>query len=287
MAKTLHDFSQLKFSMLKASTPVEVKRESPIVDRDDGAEVLAYFSKAFAQKLEAKVAVSDVQVDEGVDALKAKLKAKDEILSELTADKVAAEERVMGLETKVRELEEALSIANEAISRLKARCTQLQQEAQKNFDKVETYDPQRPDDKMVGEKKKLSQELLVPVTDVEEKFPGELREMVIAALLESKSNAEQSGRERRAVLLSKLLEGNALSGELERRRGRLRQILKNADYFIDLNVIGELESLGFKFISGKKHWKLEYGNIRFPIAKTPSDYRANRNVLCLIENKCF
>jgi hypothetical protein len=153
MAKTLHDFSQLKFSMLKASTPVEVKRESPIVDRDDGAEVLAYFSKAFAQKLEAKVAVSNVQVDEGVDALKAKLKAKDEILSELTADKVAAEERVMGLETKVRELEEALSIANEAISRLKARCTQLQQEAQKNFDKVETYDPQRPDDKMVGEKK--------------------------------------------------------------------------------------------------------------------------------------
>ena len=80
MAKTLHDFSQLKSSMLKASKPVEVKRESSSGERDDGAEVLAYFSKALSQKPKATV-VSDVQVDEGVDALKAKLKAKDEILS--------------------------------------------------------------------------------------------------------------------------------------------------------------------------------------------------------------
>jgi hypothetical protein len=142
-------------------------------------------------------------------------------------------------------------------------------------------------DETVGEKKDLSQALLSTVGDVEEKFPGELREIVITALLESKSNAEQSGRERRAVLLTKLLEGNALSGELERRRDRLRQILKNAGYFTDLHVIRELEALGFKFVSGKKHWKLEYGNVRFPVSKTPSDYRSNRNALSLIENKCF
>ena len=49
--------------------------------------------------------------------------------------------------------------------------------------------------------------LLAPVADIEEKFPGELREVVIAALLESKSNAEQSGRERRAVLLSRQFQG--------------------------------------------------------------------------------
>ena len=287
MDKTLHDFSQLKSSMLKASKPVEVKLESSGGERDEGAEVLAYFSKALSQKPKAAVVVSDVQVDEGVDALKAKLKAKDEILSELTVDKVAAEERAIGLETRVREFEDALSKANNEISRLKARCSQLQMEVQKNLDSVESTGPQKTVDETVGEKKDLSQALLSTVGDVEEKFPGELREIVITALLESKSNAEQSGRERRAVLLTKLLEGNALSGELERRRDRLRQILKNAGYFTDLHIIRELEALGFKFISGKKHWKLEYGNVRFPVSKTPSDYRSNRNALSLIENKCF
>jgi chromosome segregation ATPase len=205
----------------------------------------------------------------------------------LTADKVAAEERAIGLETRVREFEDALSKANNEISRLKARCSQLQTEVQKNLDSVESTGPQMTVDETVGEKKDLSQALLSTVGDVEEKFPGELREIVITALLESKSNAEQSGRERRAVLLTKLLEGNALSGELERRRDRLRQILKNAGYFTDLHVIRELEALGFKFVSGKKHWKLEYGNVRFPVSKTPSDYRSNRNALSLIENKCF
>jgi hypothetical protein len=287
MNASLHDFSQLKSSMLKASKPVEVKLESSGGERDEGAEVLAYFSKALSQKPKATVVVSDVQVDEGVDALKAKLKAKDEILSELTADKVAAEERAIGLETRVREFEDALSKANNEISRLKARCSQLQTEVQKNLDSVESTGPQKTVDETVGEKKDLSQALLSTVGDVEEKFPGELREIVITALLESKSNAEQSGRERRAVLLTKLLEGNALSGELERRRDRLRQILKNAGYFTDLHVIRELEALGFKFVSGKKHWKLEYGNVRFPVSKTPSDYRSNRNALSLIENKCF
>lgn len=287
MAKTLHDFSQLKSSMLKASKPVEVKRESSSGERDEGAEVLAYFSKALSQKPKVKVVVSDVQADEGVDALKAKLKAKDEILSELTADKVAAEERAIGLETRVREFEDALSKANNEISRLKARCSQLQMEVQKNLDSVESTGAQKTVDETVGEKKDLSQALLSTVGDVEEKFPGELREIVITALLESKSNAEQSGRERRSVLLTKLLEGNVLSGELERRRGRLRQILKNAGYFTDLHVLRELEALGFKFVSGKKHWKLEYGNVRFPVSKTPSDYRSNRNALSLIENKCF
>ena len=32
---------------------------------------------------------------------------------------------------------------------------------------------------------------------------------------------------------------------------------------------------------------LEYGNIRFPVSKTPSDYRSNRNTLSQIENRCF
>jgi chromosome segregation ATPase len=287
MAKTLYDFSQLKSSMLKTAKLVEVERESDVIEHEEGADVLAYFSKASSQKIMDKTAVSKVQEDECLDALKAELAAKDEILSELAAEKVAADDRAKGLETNVRELGAELARAKEEISQLKARCARLQREAQENLDKVESDGPQKTEDKMVGRKNDLPQALLAPVADVEERFPGELREVVIAALLESKSNAEQSGRERRAVLLSKLLGKNASSGELERRRGRLRQILRNAGYFTDMHVIRELESLGFKLVSGKKHWKLEYGNIRFPVSKTPSDYRSNRNTLSQIENKCF
>lgn len=287
MAKTLRDFSQLKSSMLKTAKPVEAERESVVIEHDEGADALAYFSKASSQKIKDKTAVSDVREDECSDALKAELAAKDEILSELAAEKVAAEDRAKGLETNVRELEEALARANKEISQLKARCVQLQCETQENLAKVESDVPRKAEDKTVGGKNDMPQALLSPVADVEEKFPGELREVVIAALLESKSNAEQSGRERRAVLLSGLLGKNASSGELERRRGRLRKILKNAGYFTDLHVIRELEALGFKFVSGKKHWKLEYGNVRFPVSKTPSDYRSNRNTLSQIENKCF
>ena len=38
-----------------------------------------------------------------------------------------------------------------------------------------------------------------------------------------------------------------------------------------------LEKLGMKLISGKKHWKLEYGNVRMPMSKTTSDYRSGLN----------
>ena len=48
-----------------------------------------------------------------------------------------------------------------------------------------------------------------------------------------------------------------------------------------------LEKLGMKLISGKKHWKLEYGNVRMPMSKTPSDYRAGLNSSADMANRCF
>ena len=48
-----------------------------------------------------------------------------------------------------------------------------------------------------------------------------------------------------------------------------------------------LEKLGMKLISGKKHWKLEYGNVRMPMSKTPSDYRSQLNAAAEMANRCF
>lgn len=40
-------------------------------------------------------------------------------------------------------------------------------------------------------------------------------------------------------------------------------------------------------ISGRKHWKLEYADIRMPMSKTPSDYRSAQNCASDMANRCF
>ena len=77
---------------------------------------------------------------------------------------------------------------------------------------------------------------------------------------------------------------NQSSGELERRRAELRQILKDAGYYNDPKP---LERLGLRLISGRTHWKLQYANVRVTMSKTPSDYRANLNNGNEIANRCF
>ena len=81
-----------------------------------------------------------------------------------------------------------------------------------------------------------------------------------------------------------MLAVNHATGELERRRAELRQILKDAGYYNDPKP---LERLGFKLISGRTHWKLQYANVRVTMSKTPSDYRANLNNGSEIANRCF
>ena len=72
--------------------------------------------------------------------------------------------------------------------------------------------------------------------------------------------------------------------DLERRRAELKQILKDAGYFNDPKP---LEKLGFKLISGRTHWKLQYANVRITMSKAPSDYRASLNTASDTANRCF
>ena len=120
-----------------------------------------------------------------------------------------------------------------------------------------------------------------------ETFPGEVREIVVAALSDACETARQSTRERRAAVLAAVLAVNPSSGELERRRAELKQILKDAGGFTDASTLSALERIGFRCISGKKHWKLEYGNVRMPMSKAPSDYRSQLNAAADMANRCF
>ena len=125
---------------------------------------------------------------------------------------------------------------------------------------------------------------VAPGAGAGEVFPSEVREQVVATLLDGLGTAERSGRERRAEILRYVLAANQSAGELERRRAELRQILKNAGYYNDPKP---LERLGLRLISGRTHWKLQYANVRVVMSKTPSDYWANLNNGSEIANRCF
>ena len=287
MAKSFSDFSQLKHSMLKVETPVETKQETSAVEHDDREEVLAYFTKSLSA---LPVSNSDERAEDEsrrISELEAEIAAKDEMLAELAAGKASAEDRLLKVQEDVLESRSRISSLEDEIARLKAQCDKDGEEAPGCHEDTavaasEVAKAQPPLDE--GTQASV---LLEASLAIEEVFPGELREIVISVLKEGLDIAQNAGRERRAALLSQLLAQNTPSRELDSRKNELRQILKDAGSFADVHTIRALEKIGFRLISGKKHWKLAYGNVRLPIAKTPSDYRSNLNSAHEIANRCF
>lgn len=129
--------------------------------------------------------------------------------------------------------------------------------------------------------------LLEKPAGLSEKFAGELREHVAETIADAVGAAEAGGRDRRARILEAVLGANPPSGDLERRREAVKQIVKEAGSRLDNAAIAELEKLGFRYVSGNKHHKLEWAGIRFPLAKTPSDYRSCLNSAAEICNRIF
>lgn len=129
--------------------------------------------------------------------------------------------------------------------------------------------------------------LLDKPTGLAEKFTGEIHAHVVEALADAYRAAETAGRERRARILESVLAANPSLGELDERRAAVKQIVKEAGATLDNAALADLEKLGFRYISGNKHHKLDWAGIRFPLAKTPSDYRACQNSAAEINNRVF
>ncbi len=130
--------------------------------------------------------------------------------------------------------------------------------------------------------------LLEAPTDFAEKFPGELREHVLATLADAHKSASQPhGRERRAQCLSAVLALNRSDGSLAARRVEVERIIREAGSFIGPAAIERFKKIGFESVSGKKHNKLIWGNITIMTARTPSDYRGVHNATQEFCNRCF
>ena len=290
MAKKLTDLSQLTKAILKESPPprpVEKPAPEPSQSREDAeaAAVLAYFSRPSQNAPRSPRVASVAKPGEDHAAeLNADLEAKDAALAALADEKAKADERIAELERQLATEREAHMAAVRERDRLQGECGRLQGELRRKGENAPVSAPVEAAPVAQPEQPKPTRGVLAAPGAVAEVFPGEVREQVVATLLDGLGTAERSGRERRAEILRCVLAANQSSGELERRRVELRQILKDAGYYNDPKP---LERLGLRLISGRTHWKLQYANVRVTMSKTPSDYRANLNNGNEIANRCF
>ena len=267
--------------------PKVVNQEEALQSREDAdaAAVLAYFARSPQKASRSpRVAPRGVAVADRPVAPEAALKVKDAALAAFAVEKAAHERRIAELERQLAEEREAHIAAIRERDRLQGECGRLQGELRKCGENTPVAAPVEAAPVARVEPTKPPQGILVAPATAAEVFPGEVREQVVATLLDGLGTAERSGRERRAEILRYVLAANQSAGELERRRAELRQILKNAGYYNDPKP---LERLGLRLISGRTHWKLQYANVRVTMSKTPSDYRANLNNGSEIANRCF
>lgn len=278
MGKTYTDFSQLSKGMFRKSDPVvEIK---PIPKKSAGGDdALAYFG---LNAPEAPTRAPGGGADNGrIQALEANVAALRAESAALGAAKAEEERKSADLEQQLAVERQARASAEAERDRLRDEVLRLKNELEEALTTPQTQSAAPApvqEARIVG--------LLKPPTTVEV-FPGEVREHILAVLSEGLEAAQSAERERRAAVLEDVLTANKPGSELERRRRELKQIIKDAGSFVDARTIAALEKIGFKCVSGNKHWKLDYANVRIPISKTPSDRRGAQNTATDIANKCF
>lgn len=289
MSRTLTDFSQLSKGMFRKSEPVVEVKPVPKETSAGGDDALAYFGLTGRGKRESgrAGAVGGCGAS-GAGAANAATAAMEANLEAVRAESAALSEAKAEAERKAADLERQLAAERAARQTAEAERERLRGDVLRLRNEIEEMQTTPSAEAAVPapvQKVRVQGLLRQPKTD--EVFDGEVREHVLAALSEAQEAAGQSGRERRAKVLEDVLAANAPAGELERRRAELKQIIKDTGSFIDARAISALEKIGFKCVSGNKHWKLDYADIRIPISKTPSDYRSALNTATSIANMCF
>ena len=284
MGKTYTDFLQLSKGMFRKSEPVVEVKPIPTETSAGGDDALAYFGLNVP---EAPTCAPGGGADNGrIQSLEANVAALRAESATLGAARAEAERKSSDLEQQLAAERQARATAEAERDRLCGEVLRLKNELEDALTAPKTNNGERVTGNGEPVREVRVQGLLVPPTTTEV-FPGEVREHILAVLSEGLEAAQSSERERRAAVLEDVLSANKLGSELERRRRELKQIIKDTGSFVDARTIAALEKIGFKCVSGNKHWKLDYANVRIPISKTPSDRRGAQNTATDIANRCF
>ena len=314
MAKTFSDFSQLK-KIKAASDPTPPPEPTPApVDRQlaDSKSSADYFSSLLGtgatprQKppratVVTPATISRVRAEQAEDAfaaerdaLNAELEERQEVIDALAIDVAEAKDAFAKAREELTHVQEELARSQDELARTKTaldaeRAAPKVDESMREESAAKDREIARLQELLVeAQRTSLSSTVLLDKPEsFSEKFPGEVREHLLEALADAQRTADAGGRDRRARILEAILCENAVTGELARRRDEVKQIMKDAGTFIDDAAIAALEKLGFRYVSGANHHKLDFAGIRFPVAKTPSDHRSCLNSAAEICNRVF
>lgn len=314
MAKTFSNFSQLK-KIKTASDPTPPPAPPPTPeDRQlaDSKSSADYFSSLLGtgatprQKppratVVTPATISRVRAEQAEDAfaaerdaLNAELEEKQEVIDALAIDVAEAKDAFAKAREELTHVQEELAQSQDELARTKAaldaeRAAPKVDESMREEAAAKDREIARLQELLVeAQRTSLSSTVLLDKPEsFSEKFPGEVREHLLEALADAQRAADAGGRDRRARILEAILCENAVTGELARRRDEVKQIMKDAGTFIDDAAIAALEKLGFRYVSGANHHKLDFAGIRFPVAKTPSDHRSCLNSAAEICNRVF
>ena len=315
MAKTFSDFSQLK--KIKTEPNLEPPPEPSPVPEDrqlaDSTSSSDYFSSLLGtgtsprQKKPPRATVvtpatiARVRAEQAEDAfaaerdaLNAELEERQAVIDALAVDAAEAKDELAKAQEELKRAREKIAQSQDELARTKAaldaeRATPKVNEAMQDEAAAKEREIARLLELLTeAQRTALSSTVLLDKPEsFSEKFPGEVREHLLEALADAQRAADAGGRDRRARILEAILCENAGTGELARRRDEVKQIMKDAGAFIDDATIAALEKLGFRYVSGSNHHKLDFAGIRFPVAKTPSDHRSCLNSAAEICNRVF
>lgn len=314
MAKTYSDFSQIK--KFRPAEPEPQPPTPPPAPEDrqlaDAASSTDYFSSLLGAGTSPRkkpprttvvtpATISRVRAEQAEDAfaaereaLNAELDEKQAVIDALAIDAAEAKDELAKAREEIAQKQDELVQAQDELAKAKAAL-----DAEHAAPKVDetTLEEAAAKDREIARLKELLVEaqrtslsstvLLDKPESFSEKFPGEVREHLLEALADAQRAADAGGRDRRARIIEAILCENAGTGELTRRRDEVKQIMKDAGTFIDDTTLAALEKLGFRYVSGANHHKLDFAGIRFPVSKTPSDHRSCLNSAAEICNRVF
>ena len=159
------------------------------------------------------------------------------VVESLAADKAAQKETITLLRKDNYRLQSEIAV-------LKAKLVE-QSEALGKVGEVLAKNEERPASSQVA--------LIDRDVELDEKFPGEVRDHLLEVVKDARAAAEAAGRVRRAQILESILLANEPSGKLMERRESLQQLFAANGNIVSGPVMEELTKRSIPFKHGEEY----------------------------------
>lgn len=187
---------------------------------------------------------------------------------------------VMECEDRIKELEKELAERDELLSEANASIATAVGENAKLRGKSGISPSGSKTRGMVSSNRCISLE------NIPELFTGEVREFILEFLESQKGSLSRDYRPRQAEVIETVLQVNPQTGCLRERRDRIKKIFDGISR-MGPEQFQQLKELGIELVAENTHYRVQYGDYKDTIPKTPSDWRSFLNTASQMAKKFF